>query len=253
MDDLELSELDQRIAAFVPRTPAPGRHSARNAILGIKKAWNLRKVDPEMAVFRGITADEESATAIFHALRSRKYKHADRLHPYRHTHKAAVVPFLAAVEHSLSGMNVLEPSLRLRKTYKRPCVALRFTLTDAEGRKFNADPIPPLHGIVSVDDQLLDFKDILQDIATRQKARDIQKHIDRLSNERNKLLYASTNGVPGIVDLKDEFFFATRHRIFRNLATYLLISEYRTHQDFVQQCLDAFLKMLNALPKDGRG
>src|SRR5688572_12178635 len=123
---LPLTDFQDKLRQVVEKTPSPGKHAARSAIVHLQKGWELRQLDPAMAVFRGITADEESVAAIFHALKARHYKGAATLDPHRHLHKAAMVPFLAALEHGLVGIAALEPTIVLRKpTSKLPRIRLR--------------------------------------------------------------------------------------------------------------------------------
>src|SRR5262249_46589171 len=120
---------------------------------------------------------------------------------------------------------------------------------DANGQKYAIEPEPPLHGVVRLQGVQHDFAEELKQLATLQKAKTIMAHIRKLANERNRLLYAGSQGIPDVQDLKDEFFIATARQVFRNLAVYLFIIEYTQRQDFVQQALNAFLKMLGHLPK----
>jgi hypothetical protein len=248
-----LSDWQDKVAQVVAKTPAPGRFAALSAIDHLKKAWGIRDIDPAMAVFRGITADEESATAVFHALKARRYRGASALNPRRHDQKAALVPFCAAIEHALVGMMPLQPTVVLKKPSARsPRIRLRFAAYDVSGQKYVIEPEPPLHGIMSVNGLPHDFAHELQQLATRQRAKKILDHVKRLANERNLLLYSSPRGFPNVSDLKDEFFAQAARRIFRNLGIYLFIIEYRQRQDFVQQALDAFLAMLEYLPSQGQ-
>ena len=249
MTAFAFSDFQQKLAQVVAKTPAPGKHAAQNAIAHLKKAWEIRQIDPAMAVFRGITADEESVTAIFHALKARRYVGANSFNPHRHTQKAAMVPFLAAIEHALVGMMPLQPTVVLKKpTVKPPRIRLRFAAYDQNGEKYAIEPEPPLHGVMSLNGQPHDFADELKQLATRQQAKTILEHVRRLANERNLLLYASSRGFPDVRDLQDEFFFQAARRIFRNLGIYLFVIEYKQRQDFVQQALDAFLRMMKHLP-----
>jgi hypothetical protein len=160
-----------------------------------------------------------------------------------------MVPFLAALEHGLIGMMALEPTVVLRKpTSKLPRIVLRLAAYDANGQKYAIMPEPPLHGVVHLAGVQHDFAAELQQLASRQKAKTIMAHIHKLANERNRLLYAGSQGIHDVKDLKDEFFTQAARRVFRNLAIYLFIIEYKQKQDFVQQALDAFLKMLGHLP-----
>jgi len=102
-----------------------------------------------MAAFRVITAEEEVATAIFHALVRRKYVGANQIDPRNHVHKAAVAPFFEAVEgffragaaqaqvHVLTGLGRWEG----QATAHEAADALR-------SRRFLPRAAASLHGIV---------------------------------------------------------------------------------------------------------
>src|SRR5437870_10425185 len=57
----------RRVREAVGGCPAPGKHAARNAIRHVEQAFAVKDIDPEGAVFHAMTAEEEVATAIFHA------------------------------------------------------------------------------------------------------------------------------------------------------------------------------------------
>lgn len=59
------SEFEIGIAECLRGTKLPSVYAAQNAIFNLKKAWELRDIDSQMAAFRAITAEEEAATAIF--------------------------------------------------------------------------------------------------------------------------------------------------------------------------------------------
>ena len=58
----------RRVREGVGASAAPGKHAARNAIRHLEQAFAVKDIDPEGAIFHAITAEEEVATAIFHAL-----------------------------------------------------------------------------------------------------------------------------------------------------------------------------------------
>ena len=70
---------------------------ARSAVRHLSNAWQLRDLDLGMALFRCLTAEEEAATAVFLALKSRQYEGASRLNHRNHRDKTAVIPFFRAV------------------------------------------------------------------------------------------------------------------------------------------------------------
>jgi hypothetical protein len=67
------SEFDQHLVDMLLTTAAPGQYAARNAVRHLDKAGEIAEIDPMMAAFRAITAEEEAATAVFHALRRQGY------------------------------------------------------------------------------------------------------------------------------------------------------------------------------------
>jgi len=100
---------------------------------------------PELAYFCAITAEEESATAIFHSLNRRKYKGASFLKPRNHVHKTALHPFLYAIKEHFSQivelLNVkLEFNLDLSPN-KKELFRLRLELKDIDKWLY---PMPPL-------------------------------------------------------------------------------------------------------------
>lgn len=75
--ELELTEFQKRIEKLVLTSPARGKHSARSAMRHIQKAWLIRELDREMAVFHSITGEEEAATAIFYSMKRHNYPGAN--------------------------------------------------------------------------------------------------------------------------------------------------------------------------------
>lgn len=76
----ELDDFDRAIVDdLIPNSHAPGMWAAFNAIKHTNRAWKLRAVDPAMAAFRAITAEEEAAIALFKSLRRLGYPGADKL------------------------------------------------------------------------------------------------------------------------------------------------------------------------------
>lgn len=233
-------------------TPAPGKHCARSALRHLEKASLIAELDPEMAVFRGITAEEEAASAVFHAVRRHHYVGAAKLNPRDHLQKNALGPFCAAVAELFA---VADRTLALR-----PQV---FIEGEDEGRRLQiqfhtagigigdglASPRPPLHFAVSEEPGALhDFGEQLQAIASAAGAHNILAHIRKRANARNEVLYASAAGIPSVT--LGNFLEQQRTKVKVILILYLLIDPYPEHQLFVSQALLAFLKMLEKLPTD---
>ena len=73
------------------------KHCAKNAISHLKKSWEIRNVDLEMAMFRSITAEEEAASSFFYGLKNHKYKNSGKLQFKQHTYKLGFFPFIQGI------------------------------------------------------------------------------------------------------------------------------------------------------------
>jgi hypothetical protein len=62
VDDFILDKLETGIEGMLNEASIPGQHCGRNAIDHLRKAWELEQIDLEMAMFRALTAEEESST-----------------------------------------------------------------------------------------------------------------------------------------------------------------------------------------------
>ena len=245
----ELNEFQKKIESAILNTPARGKHSARNAMRHIKKAWLIREIDREMAVFRAITAEEEAATAIFHSLKRHKYAGADQLNPYNHVHKAALSPFFLAIGSVLSVFNRenLNPQVLFDTKVEPPKIKVRVLTPD---KMHYVYPDPPLHYTLKRDGKIYDFSDELKMISGSDQAKAIDKQIRKLANERNELLYAHQDGILTFTEPVDDIIKSQQGKVFVFLTVYLLIDQYPEHQSFVQQALNAFLLVLGKLPAD---
>jgi len=248
-DTIELTPFQQAVASMVLDRPAPGKHAARSAMAHIERAWTIRKIDPEMAAFRAITGEEESATAIFHALKHRKYARSEALNPWLHEQKAAVIPFLDALALAFERFKELDlrPTLEVETNAKHNRLVLRLTIRTSDGHERWAYPEPPLNFSSNLNGEHDDFSDAVTSLATKRGAASIAKLIEQRANYRNRILYASQGGVPKIVDPTEGPLLRRRDHIFRNLMIFLLIDQYSERQSFVQQALDAFLGMMRVV------
>jgi hypothetical protein len=254
MDRLPLTDVQSKLSELVLQVPAPGKHCCRSAISHIERAWTLRHMDKEMAVFRAITGEEESVSAIFHSLKRIGYVGADRLKPRDHVHKAALHPFLQAVKSNLAQarLDQLKPTLELNLDGKPAKFQVRLSLPQESGRHLHMYPVPPLNFTLKQNEKLYNFvKEILQ-VTKQQTLNTVIDHVRSIANRRNQVLYASQEGIPRVRELPDKFLITRRDRIFGNITLFLLIDPHPV-QSFVQQALDAFLAMLRLLPKELEG
>jgi len=244
--DIELNSVQQKISELITTTPVPGRHAARSAIRHIQRAWRLRDVDLEMAVFRAITGEEEAARAIFHSLQRRQYSGASRLNWRRHEHKAAVAPFFDIVVRFVNEIPHLQAHLKWNKEDPSAFLELGIRIAGFPPRQWMY-PIPPLNFSLSANEQVHDFAPEIAAVASDANIESIQHLIERRANERNRLLYASDEGIPNVGGPLDGYLRSQRDTIFRMLGVYMLIDPFPDQQLLVQQALNAFLTIVPRL------
>ena len=251
MDDIELTPFQRTVSEMVLDTPAPGKHCARSAMAHIQRAWVIRTVDPEMSAFRAITGEEESATAIFHALQRRRYAGSSGLRLRDHRTKSAVIPFLDAVALTFANLESLNlrPTLEVDTRQAQKRLQVRVTLQASDGEEKWAYPDPPLDFTTAMDGDLDDFSDAIHALATKRGVVSLVKLIEKRANYRNRLLYATAGGVPKIEGPIEPLLLRRRDHIYRNLIIFLLIDQHSEHQRFVQQTLDAFLRLIKRVPR----
>jgi hypothetical protein len=253
MASFEMSDLEKDIAALVELAAPPGKHSARSAIRHVQRAWLLREADAEIALFRAITAEEESASAIFWAFRRRKYRRADELDPRDHVQKNAVTPFAWAVREVLSGFNeeTFQPQLIVDRTGKEPKLLVQCRVVHPQLGLTFAKPDRPLNFNLEVAGQAYDFVAELDRFAKSRKFSTVLKMLQDRANQRNRILYASGQGIPNFAGDLDRALQQRREHTFRNLAFFLLVDQYPGEQLFARQLLDGFLKVVKRLPSRG--
>lgn len=68
--------------------------SAKSSIRYVERSFELAGTIPEVAAFLAITAEEEAATALCLALKSKNYLRSNELKIHDHKHKGGLYPFL---------------------------------------------------------------------------------------------------------------------------------------------------------------
>ena len=82
------------------------------------------------------------------------------------------------------------------------------------------------------------------------KVSEFAKFVRARANERNRLLYATTEGIPKVGGNIKSGLDVTRGRVMAELAVYLLIDTVKSQQQFVTQCLEAFLRLMELIPDE---
>ena len=206
-----------------------------------------------MALFRAITAEEESASAIFWALKRRKYHGADKLNPRDHTQKNGVTPFTWAVRKVLSLFDeeTFKPQLVVDRTQREPKLWIQFRVVHPQNGPTFAKLDRPLNFNLELNGEVYDFVAEIERLAKSRKFATALKLMSDRANQRNRMLYASERGVPNFAGDLDIALRQRREHTFRNLVFFLLVDQYPGEQLFARQLLDGFLKVLKRLPDDG--
>lgn len=252
---MDFNEFETQSIELVGKTSSRGRHCFRCAINHLKRGWELRGTDPEMAAFRAITAEEEAASGLMYILKERGYKDADLLNPQNHKHKSAIIPFFSVIAmffHDTISTQEIKPFLHHREAEDgRPqhlAIGLPVTI---DGKELHAYPIPPLNFITTVDGLLPSYRYQIDKLVTEKNKKSIEYYIREEANLRNRLLYATPDGYPAVTELPDSFFIEKKRRVFLMMNAFLFIQPYNEIQPFVQNSLSAFLTMLGIRNGDG--
>lgn len=248
---MQLNDFEQHVVEHILLSPEPGKHAARSAIRHLERAWKLADDMPEVAIFLAITAEEESATALFHSLKRHNYVGAERLRHRNHLHKTALHPFLVAVGKQLDKFPELRNPIFTFNSELSPngkeLLRVRIKMDGPDGDPVWVHPFPPLEFTVDVNGETYDFGPELSQLASEKNATSVRNYMERLANRRNKVLYAAMGGLPQAQDVLP-FLKYRKSVVFSHLIGYLLVDPYSKKQLFVQQTLTAFLDMLGLLP-----
>lgn len=251
---LELDEFQKVIVELILETPAPGKHCARNAIHHLRKAKELGGVDNDMAFFRCITAEEEAASAIFHSLKRKGYKHSDKLKPRDHVQKNAAFAFLIPVTQRIEKFATTAQITFGCQVSKEPSRNRKFRVYV---KKLNEPSetvwmLPsPLEITISEQPQgfLYDFTSDVEAFAKERNAKTIEELLRKRANLRNDLLYAAEAGFHIVEGNPGKQLEKSLYRVFGLLFVYLLIDQNHV-QSGAQQTLYSFLKVLKKLPPE---
>lgn len=253
-----LSPGERVLVNTIPTARPPGMWAAFNAVRHLSRAWIVRELDPAMAVFRSITAEEESASAVFRAVKRVGYPGSKHLRPRDHLHKNALFPFCAAVYRTIADVSAdpvaTETYFDTSTTPPRLRVRVRVPLP-GEDQVLCAEPTESLHFSVSESDadgidHPVDFGRQLLALARANKLGSVVEYLRDRANARNRLLYAADAGYPSISGDTEQELVHYQKRTFANLTLFLAIDQYPSRQSFVQQALEAFLAFLPKIPRD---
>lgn len=256
-DELPLDGMQQHLETAVGHLKGRPKHCARNAYRCLRRAWLLRTVDPEMAVFRAITAEEDAATGLMFALKHRQYPGAERLLPRDHAQKAAWIPFIEAIGKMMAdsgvplGKIILNAGDPPRIDIRIPAEALG--IAGANGH--HVSPDEPLNLIIrtgkTADDLgVATFETELEAWAAARGKADARLWITEAANLRNQVLYAADSGIPTAPD-PTKLILERRRRVQVLLLVTIAVLQADAPQPLAAQALRSFLKVMRNVEETG--
>ena len=175
-----------------PRTHAT--HCFRSALYHLDRAEALVHIDPAMAIFRAITAEEEAASGIMCCLIDLKYPGSNLLNPHDHAHKHAVIPFMQILRlffGQILANQFKQYSLHVKEVDEKTRLMLALEVTINDGKQL-LYPNPPLHfGVNSIPSgSPPDYSQQLDQFVHAKGKTTVKEFLKKEANLRNKLLYA---------------------------------------------------------------
>lgn len=247
---MQLAKFDQQCRDMLDESPSRhSRNCLRSALNHLEMAEKILELDPMMAAFRGLTAEEEAASGLMHCLKEKGYINSNYLKPKDHFHKNGISPFLDVLGRFFAEnfqAHVKKPVFKLEGEGQNRRLMLGFQMEMLGAEKL-VYPIPPLNFSVSINSKRFSYKSQIDFLADHHGAKSISDYIRDQANVRNKLLYAGPDGYPGHVELHVDFFKTRLTRVLALLRGYLLIQPYSERLTFVQDSQDAFLAMMGQL------
>lgn len=247
---MKLDDYQRNLLKLAAQTRGRGGYSSASSAQHLKRALELKDKMPEVAVFLTITAEEEAATAVFSALRKKKYEGASELREKDHVFKAGLYPFIQLLGNTVAALKFgvpLELFFDPKKDQPDDAILkIRMPMNIPGREDLFIVPDPPLN-LVSVDPggKKTDYFSAVRKVANENGIDSIHEQIRKWANRRNRMLYASDSELPKVKDV-EKWMLPHFKGIFANLAAYLLV-EPHPKQNFVQEALTAFLKIQSRL------
>lgn len=237
-------EFNRKCVEFLINAPnRQSRNCLFSALRYIDKAYIIRKIDPEMCVFRLITSKEEAASGIMYLLKEMGFYNAKRLKPHNHKHKNAFHFFCKSIIHKRSALfhqSGIELSLRISSKQ----LWLRMKHPALKG--VWATPEPPFNLIASLNGEKDDFSLDINSLVKRSEIDDLSKFLSEEARVRNLLLYADSKGAPCVDAVDDLYFDSIISDVMLCIKIYLLIFPHKNinEQQFVADALSGFNEMV---------
>ena len=219
-----------------------------SALHHLECAQKIIFIDPAMAKFRVLTAEEEAASGLMYCLKEMSFSNSELLKPKDHKYKNGIIPFFRIFGlffREKQSSIIQEPKLHIDEGVKKRLFIEFKMIVNGSPSWFR--PEPPL-GIYmgNTDGEAETFEDQINSFADMHGVKKVFDYIERQANVRNELLYAGKNGYPKRALFENNDFHAKEEVVLNMLKVYLLIRPYNKNElPFVQNSLDCYLRIIN--------
>ena len=214
-----------------------------NAIHHLKMAFKIKELDPEMALFRAITAEEELARAIFIILKDHGYKNMNKIKDKEHKYKQSLPIFIGLIQDFFYKQSRVETfplgdKIKL-KIDENQLLVLGLTLKSSECLM---SPIPPLNFKMELNGKEYYFQKEIFEFLEDKDFKIFEKSLEDKVNFRNKILYAQNDGRIEISSGLDDELNKYYNSVMKLIIIYSLIYPHKKDKsDFIQNVINAFL------------
>lgn len=239
-DLMNLSDFQKKVFEMSTVTKGHSGFAAKSSIRYVERAFELSETMPEVATFLAITAEEEAATALFIALKSKGYLRSKELKMHDHKHKGGLYPFLTLLGTALK-ISEVPYQLVVENHNGRDILRTQLSLGSLV-----LQPDPPLNQIsVDTSGNTKNYLHEVRAVASERGITSIFQYIKDTANKRNLLLYASANALPSVENVSSELQRHIGATILIHII-YLLVVQH-SNQNLVEECLDVYLKVQHNL------
>lgn len=243
----KLTDFDKQLLDWmVEKDLGHSRECVLSAVNHLKMAYKIKDIDPEIALFRCITSEEEIARAIFLVLKKQGYKNVDKVKDKDHKYKQALDLFLIVIQNYFVSWAIevedFPKNIKLKLNNEKKILEIILDIKNIG----SIIPIPPLNFSMTLNDKPYYFGKELQEIA-KLNGKKILKQIEEKANLRNKIIYAEPKGNLKITSSIDDEIDRYYQRVFKLVRIYCLIYPHSEKFDFIQNAIDAFIFMMNEI------
>jgi len=221
-------------------------------LLHIEMAVKISEIDPLMALFRSVCAEEEAATALISSLKNLRYKGVEKIQFKSHQDKQAVIIFIKAVKtwyvsyHAENFFGFDNLRLHPCKVDKREAFGIHVPIQSTSKSAFIE---PPLNLKTA---NGLRWADVICDgvnaIAAEGGFSKLPELIKERANFRNHILYASDKSLPGWDGEINSYILNQAGMVGSLIRALGLIDPWSPrkyqHSELVEACIEVFLKLM---------